>query len=73
MKYCANCGAKLKDGAKFCTSCGQAIVQKTEPQPKAVEQAEATAQPQPAPAGQTVPGTGEKAIPVYDVCLGSQL
>lgn len=60
MKYCANCGAKLKDGAKFCTSCGQAIVQKTEPQPKAVEQAEATAQPQPAPAVKTAVVNNEK-------------
>lgn len=60
MKYCSNCGAKLKDGAKFCTSCGQAIVQKTEPQPKAVEQAEATAQPQPAPAVKTAVVNNEK-------------
>ena len=60
MKYCTNCGAKLKDGAKFCTSCGQAIVQKTEPQPKAVEQAEATAQPQPAPAVKTAVVNNEK-------------
>lgn len=23
--YCQNCGAKLKDGAKFCTECGESI------------------------------------------------
>lgn len=27
MKFCVNCGARLNDGAKFCTECGQKIPQ----------------------------------------------
>ena len=30
MKYCRNCGEKIKQGAKFCTNCGYQFV--TEPQ-----------------------------------------
>ena len=25
MKFCANCGTQLDDGAKFCTECGQKV------------------------------------------------
>ena len=25
MKYCKNCGKELKEGAKFCPSCGSAV------------------------------------------------
>lgn len=28
--FCSNCGNKLPDGAKFCNSCGSAIVNNTE-------------------------------------------
>ena len=27
MAFCSNCGVKLADGAKFCASCGTAVVQ----------------------------------------------
>lgn len=37
---CANCGAVLADGAKFCVECGTAVVAKTE-EPAATEEAAA--------------------------------
>lgn len=39
--YCKNCGKEMVDGAKFCPSCGVAVVgetiQATAPQPAKVE------------------------------------
>ena len=30
MLFCVNCGQKINDGAKFCSSCGTAVTNKTE-------------------------------------------
>ncbi len=45
-KFCPNCGAPTPEGAKFCASCGQTLVQTVTPEP---EKPVAPAVPQPAP------------------------
>lgn len=44
MPYCPNCGAKNKDGARFCESCGAALVAAAPPSAP-VSQAQSAAQP----------------------------
>lgn len=55
MKYCAQCGARLTEGAKFCTSCGTPVAPAVPaaaaspdlPQPQAVSQTSYAGQPVP--------------------------
>ena len=46
---CTQCGAPVSEGAKFCTTCGAAVVQQAVPQDQPVEQAATGQQPEPAP------------------------
>lgn len=42
MKYCGHCGAEVKDGANYCTKCGEPLnteASKVETAPEYVEQA----------------------------------
>lgn len=32
MMFCANCGAPLKEGAKFCSKCGTPVQKKKTPE-----------------------------------------
>lgn len=44
MPYCPNCGAKNKDGARFCESCGTALAAAAAPNP-AASQPQSAAEP----------------------------
>ncbi|MCL1805784.1 MAG: zinc ribbon domain-containing protein [Clostridiales bacterium] len=48
MAFCTNCGAKVDDGVKFCTSCGQALAPEAAAGEAAASQQEAEEQPKPA-------------------------
>lgn len=40
LPYCTRCGTELKEGAKFCHICGQAVTRKTRPKVPAIPEAE---------------------------------
>jgi RNA polymerase subunit RPABC4/transcription elongation factor Spt4 len=46
MRFCHNCGAPVKDEAKFCTNCGTAVItintQEKQPEPQVVAEPEQT-------------------------------
>lgn len=50
--YCSNCGKEIEDGARFCSSCGAAVVSNVPPQPETPPEAQ-TAQAQSAQANYT--------------------
>ncbi len=69
--HCQYCGKELKDGAKFCTQCGKAVVQMTPPPPKQGGQQMTSppnaggqqVPPQPNAGGQQVPPPAHQTIP----------
>ena len=72
--FCYNCGQKLVDGAKFCSSCGTKIsgFEQSAPAPQVVEQPapapapapQVVEQPAPAPAPAPAPQVVEQPAPV---------
>lgn len=54
--FCQNCGAPIKDGAKFCTNCGAAIAHHTTAEMRQPQQPQAMSQPQVATPTPSNPG-----------------
>lgn len=46
VRFCHNCGAKIAPNAKFCGSCGTAVLQREAPQPQQEEEIVAAVQPE---------------------------